>query len=436
MTTVVIARRQTPPKQSRRVAARLLRGLCPLAMTAFPSIGNAQSSPWLRLGAHGVLLYTHADPVPRNQALGEVRLVQPVIMAHAGAFSNRLRFVGTLDLEGLTLPNGELTPGAWGEGFIDRRHPHTYAHELMLSAEHRIGHGDGQVLVSLATGKGFAPFGTDDPMVRPVARYPVNHHLAQILERAVVIVGAQTGPVTVEAGLFNGDEPEGPGQWPKLDRFGDSWSGRVTVAAVEQLEFQGSYALVHSPEHRPGSGTDQHKWSLAGRWEGNVRTLPVYGLIEWARTSEADGFFVFHSLLAEGALTRGPSRLHYRFERTERPEEARTLSPFRSVRPHLENSIQGITRWTMHTAGYGYRVGTPSATVEAMPFVELTYGRMAEVRGGLFDVESFYGKSSFWSVSVGLRLNAGMRMHRMGRYGVAQDTAGSAHEAQHEQHDE
>lgn len=416
--------------------ARLLWGLCTLAMTAFPCIANAQSPPRLRLGANGVLLYTYTDPVPRNNALGEVRLVQPVIMAHAGAFANRLRFVGTLDLEGLTLPNGELTLGAWGEGFIDRRHPHTYAHELMLSAEHRLGRGDGQVRISLAAGKGFAPFGTDDPMARPVVRYPVNHHLAQILERAAVIVGVRTGPVTIEAGVFNGDEPERPGQWPKLDRLGDSWSGRVTVAAIEQLEFQGSYALVHSPEHRPGSGTDQHKWSLAGRWEGNVRTLPVYGLIEWARTSEAEGFFVFHSLLAEGALTRGRSRLHYRLERTERPEEARTLSPFRSVRPHLENSIQGITRWTIHTAGYGYRLGAPSATVDAMPFVELNYGRMSEVRGGLFDVRSFYGKSSFWSISVGLRLNAGMRMHRMGRYGVAQDTEGSAHTAQHGQHDE
>ena len=60
-------------------------------MTAFPWMGNAQSPPWLQLGANGALLYTHADPVPRNSALGEVRLVQPVIMAHAGAFSNRLQ---------------------------------------------------------------------------------------------------------------------------------------------------------------------------------------------------------------------------------------------------------------------------------------------------------------------------------------------------------
>ena len=398
------------------------------------SAAQAQS-PWVRFGAHGVMLYTFADPVPRNRSLAEVRLVQPAIMAHAGAFSNRLRLLATLNLEGLTIPSGELTPGAWGEGFVDRRHPHTYLHELMLSAPDLLGEVDGRTQISLALGKGFAPFGTDDPMVRPIVRYPVNHHLAQILERAVVIAGVRAGPATVEAGLFNGDEPEEPGQWPKLSRFGDSWSGRLTLRPIPQLELQGSYANVHSPEHRPGSGTDQQKWSGSARWDGEVKSFPVYGLVEWARTSEAEGFFVFHSFLAEGAWATGRSRLHYRFERTERPEEARTLTPFRSVRPHNENSIQGITRWAIHTAGYGFQVGAGGGPVTGLPFVELSYGRMSEIGGGIFDVSSFYGKRSFLSVSVGVRLSLGMQMHRMGRYGVVQDTAGSTHRPQHEQHD-
>ena len=50
--------------------------------------------------------------------------------------------------------------------------------------------------LSLTAGKGFAPFGTDDPMSRPVLRYPVNHHLAQILERAVAIGRSIAGAVT------------------------------------------------------------------------------------------------------------------------------------------------------------------------------------------------------------------------------------------------
>jgi len=99
---------------------------------SLPSLAPAQSAPWLRVGANGVLLYTFADPVPRGRSLGEVRLVQPAIMAHGGALSNRLRLLATVNLEGRTIPDGELTPGAWGEGFIDRRHPHTYLHELVV----------------------------------------------------------------------------------------------------------------------------------------------------------------------------------------------------------------------------------------------------------------------------------------------------------------
>jgi hypothetical protein len=356
-------------------------------------------------------------------------------MVHAGAISNRFRLQATLNLEGAVLREGELTPGAWGEGFIDRRHPHTYLHELILSADDLLGQLDGPARVSLGTGKGFAPFGTDDPMVRPVLRYPVNHHLAQILERAVAIAGVSIGPFVVEGALFNGDEPERPGQWPNLARFGDSWSIRLTLMPVPELELQGSYAGVHSPEHRPGGGTDQSKWSLSGRWSGLVKRFPVYGLVEWARTSEAEGFFVFDGFLAEGAWTSGRSRLHYRLERTERPEEERTLSPFRSVRPHTENSLHGTTRWTIHTAGYGLALSQPADPVGLVPLVELSYGRMADVGGGLFNAGSFYGKTSFWSLSAGIRVSIGMRMHRMGRYGVAQDTAGGHEEWQHGEHD-
>ena len=399
-----------------------------------PCSARAQSAPWIRLGAHGVVLYTRVDPVPNGRSLGEVRLVQPTIMAHVGALSNRLRLLATLNLEGLSIPDGELTPGAWGEGFIDRRHPHTYVHELVLSFDDLLGELDKGASVSLAAGKGFAPFGTDDPMSRPPLRYPVNHHLAQILERAIAVAGVRAGPVMLEGGLFNGDEPERPGQWPRVGRFGDSWAGRLTAFPTSQLELQGSRARVHSPEHRPGSGTDQSKWSVSGRWDGTVQGFPVYGLAEWARTSEANGFFVFRSVLAEGAWTVGPSRLHYRFEQTDRPEEER-VTPTRSRRPHLENSIVGISRWTIHTLGYAFG-GLPAwQSVRAEPLVELSFGGVRNVGGGLFDPGSFYGKTSFWSISVGVSLDLGMPMHRMGRYGVAQDTAAHSAMKQHEHHD-
>ena len=375
------------------------------------------------MGAQAVAAYERADPVPGGSSLGEVRVVQPVVMLHAGALG-RLRLTGLLNLEGLTIPAGELAPGNWGEGFVDRRHPHTYLHELVLTADDLLGARDGPTRVSLSVGKGFAPFGTDDPMVRPFVRYPVNHHLAQILERAVAIAALRTGGLTAEAGLFNGDEPERPGQWPRVGgRFGDSWSGRVTAAPLPGATAEVSYAHVHSPEHRPGAGPDQAKWSVAGRWDRVVGGHPVYGLVEWARTSEAQGFFVFHSLLAEGAWGAGRHRLQYRFERTERPEEER-IAGFRSLRPHLENSILGITRWTTHSLGYQVRALSPGPVV-LDPVMEVSYAGVAKVGGGLVDVQQLYGRTHIWSLTLGLRVTAGTTMRRMGRYGAAEEEPGN-----------
>jgi hypothetical protein len=384
-----------------------------------PAVASAQSRPWVRLGGQAVAAFERSDPVPGGGALGELRVVQPTLHLHAGALG-RLRLTGVLNLEGATVPQGELAPGDWGEGFVDRRHPHTYLHELMLSADDLLGRRDGAARLSLSAGKGFAPFGTDDPMVRPFLRYPVNHHLAQILERAVAIAALRAGPVAAEAGVFNGDEPERPGQWPRIGgRFGDSWSARVTGTLRPGVTLQASHAHVHSPEHRPGAGTDQGKWSIAARWERPVAGHPVYALVEWARTSEAGGFFVFRSALAEGAWSSGRHRLQYRLERTERPEVER-VARFRSLLPHLENSILGITRWTTHTAGYEV-VALRRSGLDVRPLVEIGYARIAKVGGGLFDVRGLYGRDHVWSVALGVRIIGGASMHRMGRYGAMEE---------------
>jgi hypothetical protein len=77
----------------------------------------------------------------------------------------------------------------------------------------------------------------------------------------------------------------------------------------------------------------------------------------------------------------------------------------------------------------------PVKLLSALPFAEVSYGRIAEVGGGLFSARSFYGKSSFWSLSVGARLDLGMPLHRMGRYGVAQDTANPISRGHHGHHE-
>lgn len=373
--------------------------------------------------AQAIGIVTTAGPMPHDATLTEARLVQPAVSVGLGTLSGHLRFRGTLDLEGWTMPGGELTPGAYGEGYIDRRHPHTYAHELMLTAHDVLGRLGGPVHVSAAFGKGFVAFGSDDPMSRPVMLYPIDHHLAQILEREVLIAGVTAGPAALEVSWFNGDEPEYPSEWPNGRRFGDSYALRGSVAPTRGVEAQVSYAEVKSPEQRDGAGPPQEKWSASVRFDRG----PAYALAEFARTSEAGGAFVFHSLVLEGALQRGLWRPYLRLERTERPEEARVGDPFRTQRPPLDNSLLGITRWSVATAGASVTALTAGPRFSVRPFVEAS---VADVRAisGTFDVQAWYGSNTICSLSLGVRLDWGMTGHRMGRYGtgIASGTGGMA----------
>ena len=118
-------------------APRLFLALFLLGAARIPL--QAQAGPWASVMGQGIVSVTHVDPVPGGGTLTEARVVQPVLMLQAGALGGHLGFTGTLNLEGLTIPSGELLPGGWGEGFTDRRHPHTYAHELMLSGNDLLG---------------------------------------------------------------------------------------------------------------------------------------------------------------------------------------------------------------------------------------------------------------------------------------------------------
>jgi hypothetical protein len=341
-------------------------------------------------------------------------------MGHGSILNGHVGAVLTLDFEGLTLDRGQLNPGANGEGYADRRHPHTYLHEAIVTTSGTF-RGTG---VSLAGGKGFVPFGTDDPMTRPFAAYPVNHHLAQILERYVAIAAVARGPVTLEGALFNGDEPVSPGTAPDASRFGDSWAARVTVTPIRALEIEGSFASVTSPELAGGGGLDQHKWSVGARFErehGPLRSA----LVEWARTDDRFGDLVtneFTSLLAEGTTAVRTASLSVRFENTTRPEEERLLDPFRYSRNPTDLGIIGITRW--HIGTMALSAPLPVQRVDVAPFVEVSYARPSEeITPSAFVPRDFYGASSIWSMSLGVRLGVGRMMHRMGRYGVATPNA-------------
>jgi hypothetical protein len=364
-------------------------------------------------GVSATFLYDRVDPVPLGGPLGELRVIHPVGMVHAGSLDGRLSFTGMANFEGLTLADGQLAPGVSGEGYADRRHPHTYLHEAVLTLEPRAPRG---IAWSLTAGKGFAPYGSDDPMSRPVLRYPVNHHLAQVLERLVAIAAVRAGPGALEGALFNGDEPDAPDQWPNAGRFGDSWSARLTLHPFAGIEIQGSVAAIASPEHRDGGGLDHAQRSVSARVERALGSHRLYGLAELARSD--DEAFVMHSFLAEAAWSRRRHQAHYRFERTERPEEQRLADPWRTPRPHHDFSNLGVTRWSMHTLGYAFD-GPAGGKLALVPMVELTLGRVHSLTPASFDPALFYGRDTFWAVSAGVRIGWGARLHRMGRYGAA-----------------
>jgi len=367
-------------------------------------------------GAQAIGVVTHESPAIHGRDLTEGYLTQPMVMGRASFWGDALEVKGSLDFEGVTMKRGELNAGMHGEGYIDRRHPHTYLHELVITAQRRSGDNG----ASLTLGKGFAPFGTDDPMARPFEKYPINHHLAQVLERVVATGAFRTRRLIFEAGLFNGDEPESPGDVPNRNRYWDSWSGRITFVPFSQGEFQTSYARVLSPENARGGGADQRKQSASMRLEDAQRS--GYGLLEWARSTNYVGSsrtFAFTSLLAETWARFGAVSGALRFERTERPDEERLGDEFRTPLPAADLSIIGRSRWTIITA----RVAASFPTVKTLaiePFAEVARIRFSPtIRPAGFDPAQFYGSDRIWSLSVGAKLAFGMRHMRMGRYGVA-----------------
>ncbi|MBM4189036.1 MAG: hypothetical protein FJ206_17185 [Gemmatimonadetes bacterium] len=364
------------------------------------------------LSGHAVAVWHWTDPSAESPREHRFQVLHPMATLRLGLGRYAgLRITG--NGEGLTIPAGELALGNWGEGFIDRRHPHSYLHEAIADAGIPLGCG-GRCRAGGFLGKGFVAFGSDDPMTRPALRYPINHHFSQILERAVVGLQAEVGRALLEATLFNGDEPEHPGQWPRIGgRFGDSWAARLVVAPADGLEASLSHASVRSPEHRPGAGATQAKWHGSVSWHRTGSSA----FLEWARTSELDGFFVFETALLEASRSVGALRIAARLERTTRPEEERQ-SPTRSSRPHLENSILGTTRWSVATLTASRRPARGRWSWS--PLLELSYGRI-ESRSGIFDPSVAYGGSSFVAASVGVRWLFGESHERVGRYGLRRD---------------
>jgi hypothetical protein len=387
------------------------------AAMAQDSAVGPHASRW-HLMVQAIPLVTHVANTVEGRDLSEAYVTQAAAMGGASVLGGHLRLDATLNAEGLTMKRGELSTGAFGEGYVDRRHPHTYVHEVVATG---LG-AAGPLSYSLSAGRGFAAFGTDDPMVRPLEKYPINHHLAQILERGMVTGAVRLGPAILDASLFGGEEPTSPSSMPRARRFGDSWSVRGTVVPLIGLEVQASYARVASPEQPSGVGLDQWKRSVSARFVSSGGAH--YLMTEWARTIEHDDVravdvFGYESALIEAATMVGRLGFAARLEQTERPEEERDADPFRTPRPASDLAILGLTRWRTATLALSFPSAIPGP-IRGYPFLEIA--RMSatsrDVRS-LFQPRSFYGGPSPWMLTMGARLRYGPAHARMGRYGAA-----------------
>jgi hypothetical protein len=375
-------------------------------------MGMAQAYPIVTFGAPG------EDDSPLNET--EAYLTQAAAMVNLESPGSTVVLRTTLNFEGLTQEDGELTFGGWGEGFIDKRHPHTLLHELMLSLN--LWDFAGGAL-SLSAGKGFAPYGTDDPMSRPGSKYPTNHHLSQALERWTVNGVYLNGPWSVEAGVFGGSEPEGPYDLSNIESFGDSWSARLayriggtgTSAPWELSASTASIAETHDGEKERTA-----LYNAAVRHNARFGITSLYALLEGSVSEPEGADEGYFSVLGETMLSAAGHQPYLRLEFATRPEYDREGAPGEEgfFRYDHDEHAHGATRWLIGSLGYAYELTNFPASVR--PFGEVQYHRVWEERGGITP-EALFGTDRFWSATLGFRLFFGGGPMRMGSYGVLDD---------------
>ena len=341
-------------------------------------------------------------------------VTQPAIMAHAASAGHRVVVHTTLNFEGLTQKNGELTFGGWGEGFIDKRHPHTFVHELMVSVNAwNVGGG----AVSLSAGKGFAPYGTSDPMVRPGLKYPTNHHLSQILERWTANASWLRSGWSLEAGIFGGQEPEGTYDFSNIESFGDSWSARVArrwgMAGSDQWEGSLSFASVTEFAHTVEETTRFANAAV-------VRVAPLGGGRLYVLTEASRSFLADHSdffsVLGELRYDDGRRQPYARVEYAARPEYFREGAAGDDDFFRYDHDVDpvGRTRWLIVTAAYAQQASANPWSLR--PFLEVQYHRVSADEGQ--SARQIFGRTSFWALTAGVRVLLGGDPMRMGSYGV------------------
>ena len=227
-----------------------------------PRISPMMMGPMFRVGgfdlmAHGYLWGVATDQSgPRGDQQAFVQSMAMVTADRDLSPTTHLQLRTMLSVEPLMgrrgypnlLATGET---AFGEGLIDRQHPHDLFMELAaridvaVAARTRVFVYGGPV--------GEPALGPSAFMHRPSARYlplgPIGHHWfdSAHITYGVVTAGVRSGTLQFEASAFRGREPDEE-RWnieaPKLD----SWSVRASWLPSENWAAQVSHGRLTSPE--------------------------------------------------------------------------------------------------------------------------------------------------------------------------------------------
>ena len=301
--------------------------------------------------------------VPGDRALGEGAWSSRSRCSTPPRSGGRLRLVVDGEFREVHDPARRARPGQLGRGL---RGPAPPAH-ARARADASSGGGPAGT-ASSPRRQGVRALRHRRSDVAPGRALPGQPSLSQILERAVAMAGVRAGPASLE------------GARVQRRRAGVA---RIVAGLGSLRRFLGGCASPSrrspgSRRRRPTPGSTRPRTGRArapttargaSRRGGSAGAL-VSACCEWARTATADGFFVFHSVLAEGAVAAGPapSLRAARAQRAARGGAA--CSPARSARGARCSRIRSSASPAGRFSPRGTRSSCGRGRLRYAPFVE------------------------------------------------------------------
>ncbi|HEX9953515.1 MAG TPA: hypothetical protein VGB53_17255 [Rubricoccaceae bacterium] len=206
-----------------------------------------------------------------------------------------------------------------GERLVDRQHPHDAVSELSATVSAPVG---GAAVFGYVGYPGEPALGPAAFMHRPSARYtpdaPLSHHWQDATHIAwgVATGGVAWGPLTLDASLFTGAEPDERRWTPDRPRF-DSYSARVSLHPTPRTALQVSRGHIYEPEALE-PGVNQVRTTASALYSAPVgRDGDLAAALVWGRNDATGGDHhagAQQALLAEATLRVGRAAVFGRGE--------------------------------------------------------------------------------------------------------------------------